>query len=139
MGAGILGFRPSGTRRPLVCLSQIHAPERASSTWYPPAHFLPDAFYRRPDLFKHAFARAFPEKASQMILRLLGSHSGRKTLALWLWVQQRDKRLLQDAAHWSVAMEGAIASCYATPWRTIVHAVMALEDRGSLHIFPELI
>ena len=91
------------------------------------------------DLFKHAFARAFPEKASKTILRLLGSHSGRKTLALWLWVQQRDKRLLQDAAHWSVAMEGAIASYYATPWRTIVHAVMALEDMGSLHIFPELI
>ena len=50
------------------------------------------------DLFKHVFARAFPEKVSKMILRLLGSHSGRKTLALWLWVQQRDKRLLQDAA-----------------------------------------
>jgi hypothetical protein len=87
--------------------------------------------------WKDMFIRAFPERAIPQVLKRIGSYSGRKTMALWLWAASKNIQLLADAGHWALMCKQAIHAYMYTPWMDIVMLKHCLKNRGPMHALPE--
>ena len=68
--------------------------------------FHSSAFGRMQEVFRAAVRRALPA-SSPAFLDRLGSHSGRKSLAQWLWDAYGNKRLICDVGHWKSREDAA--------------------------------
>ena len=73
---------------------------------------------------KHAYLRAYPLTDPAFVSRL-GSHSGRKSLAQWLWEAGWSKRLIADAGGWFIKRE-AVDLYFATSPEMILTAIRTL-------------
>jgi hypothetical protein len=68
---------------------------------------------------KRAFSAVFPRDAS---VDLVGSHSGRKSLAQWLWNAGHCRRVIADAGGWFMKRD-AVDLYFKTAPKMILHAV----------------
>lgn len=68
---------------------------------------------------KRAFAAVFPGDAT---VDLVGSHSGRKSLAQWLWNAGHCRRIIADAGGWFMKRD-AVDLYFKTAPKMILHAV----------------
>ena len=68
---------------------------------------------------KRAFAAVFPRDAA---VDLIGSHSGRKSLAQWLWNAGHCRRVIADAGGWFMKRD-AVDLYFKTAPKAILHAV----------------
>ena len=84
-------------------------------------------------MLRAAYRRAFPS-VSQEYLRLLGSHSGRKTLAQLLWDRGFSRRLIADAGGWFLKKE-AMDLYFKTAAHVILTALAGL-SADSMAIMP---
>ena len=77
---------------------------------------------------------AFPSATAEAV-KLLGSHSGRKSLAQWLWdalapsIGQDAFRLIADAGHWHIKRE-AVDLYFRTHFSAILRAIRQLHLPG---------
>ena len=87
-------------------------------------NFSPKVFKGFGKLLKAAFLKAFPDAEPAFVSRL-GSHSGRKSLAQWLWEAGWSKRLIADAGGWFVKRE-AVDLYFSTSPTMIIKAIKTL-------------
>lgn len=64
-----------------------------------PTAFYPGPFTQMAQVVQRALARVAPLTLQDELVRV-GSHSGRKSLASWLWEAHRSARLIADVGHW---------------------------------------
>lgn len=77
--------------------------------------------------FKDIYERAFPHAAASALLSI-GSHSGRKTLAEFLWANSNhDVRVVADFGNWKLD-RGAVDRYFETPIYERLMVLMRLED-----------
>ena len=69
------------------------------SKQFPPTSFHSTLYSSFSSAFKNAHKRAWPSAAPSTRARI-SSHSGRKSLAQWLWDAYRSTRLIADVGHW---------------------------------------
>ena len=69
--------------------------------------------------FKRAFRRVYP---LDPVVELIGSHSGRKSLAQWLWNDGHCRRVIADAGGWFLKRD-AVDLYFKTAPHTIIAAV----------------
>ena len=100
----------------------LAAPRGAS---FPPTSFWPNPYGGFNDAFKSAYCRAIPDPAARSVpVTQVGSHSGRKSLAQWLWDAHSNLRLIADVGHWRCrgdAMNVYYVSSRATILRCIAN------------------
>ena len=93
------------------------------STSFPPFSFFKTPYSAFNDAFRRAYARAVPDPAARSVpLQRVGSHSGRKSLAQWLWDAHSNLRLIADVGHWRCsgdAMQVYFVSSRATILRCL--------------------
>ena len=76
--------------------------------------------------FRAAYARAWPNPALRSAhISRVGSHSGRKSLAQWLWDSYRNARLIAHVGHWA-CREDAMDAYYRTSPTQILTLVSRL-------------
>jgi hypothetical protein len=75
--------------------------------------------------YKAAYLRAYPQGRSVDISRV-ASHSGRKSLATWLWDRYGNTRLISDVGHWATAKEHAAHLYFHTSRINILKHMMDL-------------
>eukprot|EP00873_Tetraselmis_striata_P039279 jgi/Tetstr1/459543/TSEL_004908.t1 len=91
----------------------------------------PQAFHTTPysgfnSAFKAAYARAFPDPATRTTpLDRVGSHSGRKSLAQWLWDRYRSARVIAHVGHWACRQD-ALDAYFKTSATEILRLIAAL-------------
>ena len=67
----------------------------------PPSAFYSTAYTAFSAAFQRAVRRAIPASSrAGLPLSRIGSHSGRKSLAQWLWERYGSSRLVADVGHW---------------------------------------
>ena len=70
---------------------------------FPPASsFFTGPYSNFAKAFRSAYLRAWPGASADVIHRI-GSHSGRKSLAQWLWDAYQSTRLIADIGHWKTS------------------------------------
>lgn len=74
--------------------------------------------------FQRAYRRALPGCAPALLARV-GSHSGRKSLAQWLWEAYGSVRLVADVGHWRHSGE-ALNIYFVSPRRVILQCLARL-------------
>ena len=72
--------------------------------------------------FKRAVQAAFPRATPELVTRV-GSHSGRKSLAQWLWDAYASLRLICDVGHWKSS--GDAVSLYFVSSRHVILRCLA--------------
>jgi len=114
---------------------QIQAPVRWLPTVCPQErqeeNFPHHRFTSLSNAVKRAFAAVFPLDAT---VELIGSHSGRKSLAQWLWNAGHCRRVIADAGGWFMKRD-AVDLYFRTAPKKILHAVRyvgMLAPRGPL-------
>lgn len=91
-----------------------------------PARFHPTKYTGFNSAFKAAYARAFPDPATRSAnLSRVGSHSGRKSLAQWLWDRYRSARLIAHVGHWACRQD-ALDAYFKTSATEILRLITAL-------------
>jgi hypothetical protein len=75
-------------------------------------------------VLRDAYRRAFPQATAEY-LKMLGTHSGRKTLAQLLWDRGFSRRLIADAGGWFLKKE-AMALYFKTAPHVILAALASL-------------
>eukprot|EP00873_Tetraselmis_striata_P004519 jgi/Tetstr1/424783/TSEL_001480.t1 len=91
----------------------------------------PQTFHTTPysgfnSAFKAAYARAFPDPATRTTpLDRVGSHSGRKSLAQWLWDRYRSARVIAHVGHWACRQD-ALDAYFKTSATEILRLIAAL-------------
>ena len=94
-------------------------------------HVGPCQFYSGPysqlsRAFKDAYGRAFPDAHSRTVdIDRVASHSGRKSLAQWLFDAHQNSRLLADVGHWARPKE-AVNIYFTSSIPTILRALLQL-------------
>ena len=78
--------------------SYLLSPPRSRSL--PATSFWPRPYRAMAGAFQQAYRRAFPAAREADVTRV-GSHSGRKSLAQWLWDAYGSIRLIADVGHWA--------------------------------------
>ena len=73
---------------------------------------------------REAYRRAFPQVGAEY-LKMLGTHSGRKTLAQLLWDHGFSRRLISDAGGWFLKKE-AMDLYFRTAAHVILGALASL-------------
>ena len=81
--------------------------------------FRANRFTAMADVFKKAFSAVFP---ADPMVKLIGSHSGRKSLSQWLWDDGHCRRIIADAGGWFLKRD-AVDLYFKTAPRTILSAV----------------
>ena len=81
--------------------------------------FRPGRFTAMAQAFKRAFRKVYP---LDPLVDLIGSHSGRKSLAQWLWNDGHCRRVIADAGGWFLKRD-AVDLYFKTAARTILTAV----------------
>ena len=81
--------------------------------------FRANRFTAMADVFKKAFSAVFP---ADPLVKLIGSHSGRKSLSQWLWDDGHCRRIIADAGGWFLKRD-AVDLYFKTAPRTILSAV----------------
>ena len=81
--------------------------------------FRSNRFTAMADVFKKAFAAVFP---TDPLVKLIGSHSGRKSLSQWLWDDGHCRRIIADAGGWFLKRD-AVDLYFKTAPRIIISAV----------------
>lgn len=82
-------------------------------------------------VLRDAYKRAFPQVSTEY-LKMLGTHSGRKTLAQLLWDKGFSRRLIADAGGWFLKKEAM--DLY---FKTAMHVIlMALADLSTVTTAP---
>ena len=72
------------------------------SRQFPPTSFQSGPYSNFAKAFKTAYLRAWPSASATDTARI-GSHSGRKSLAQWLWDAYQSTRLIADIGHWKTS------------------------------------
>lgn len=74
---------------------------------FPPSSFSTSQYTGFTSAFKTAYLRAVPSSCRTATLDRIGSHSGRKSLAQWLWDAYGSLRLIADVGHWRCRQDAA--------------------------------
>jgi hypothetical protein len=89
-----------------------------------PARFNTGPYTNLATAYKAAYLTAFPGSREVDIARV-ASHSGRKSLASWLWDRYRSTRLIADVGHWQSPKAFAVALYFRS---TREHILRCLQD-----------
>jgi hypothetical protein len=76
--------------------------------------------------FREAYIRALPSPGQRSVdVARVASHTGRKSLAQWLWDAYGNLRLIADVGHWSGPRD-AVNLYFTTSRATILRCIAAL-------------
>ena len=90
----------------------------------PATSFHEGTFGAMAGAFQDAVRRALPQADPSFVARV-GSHSGRKSLAQWLWDAFGNKRLIMDVGHWR-SREDAASIYFCCSRRVILECLAQL-------------
>ena len=76
-------------------------------TAFPPSAFSSSPYGGFTRAFQVAYRRAVPSALRSADVDRVGSHSGRKSLAQWLWDSYGSLRLIADVGHWRCRQDAA--------------------------------
>ena len=115
----------------LLAWPQFQDPQSTAKT------FLRNRYTACSDAFKRLYSRAFPAATKEDLVSI-GSHSGRRTMAEFLWAcTNHDVRVVADMGHWKI-LRGAIDKYFSTSLAEQLWVLFHIQDPAKRHVYPAL-